>query len=373
MSGRPPDISMAPLSRVPRIALVVGDTAGHTYPALAVAHAFRERHRASDLLFLGIADSPATSILASQGERLVNVPGAPLRRTGLAGAGNAMTQAARAIQAARTTLRRHDTQLAIGFGGFASGGVLIGARSLGVRTAIHEANVEPGLANSWLRPVVDRIYLAHRVTRLPGVHVGMPVRKSIAAFADHFREPPRNVFRVLVTSGSRGASFFARHVPRALSDLARRGVTVEVRQQADGDEAIQLRRAYAASAIDADIRPHFEDMGDAYWWAHVALARGGGNTIAELACTSLPAVIVPLADAAANHQLPNARLWANGGAGVCISEPQWNNDEVTDWLHSLATSPGRWRQISLAARTLAEPDATRRLIDDCERLMGSAS
>ncbi len=347
-----------------RVALVVGDTAGHTHPALAVAEALRARAPHAEILFLGTPESVAASIVARAGQAFVPVPGSPIRKANLAGLARAAQRTLQSVGVARRALAAHHIQLVMGFGGFASGGVLIAARTLGLPTAILEANVELGLANRWLRPWVDKVFQGLGSPGSPAE--GVPVRSSAMAVRATAARPADRPLRILAASGSRGADFFAERLPPVLRQLASLGIRVEVRQQAAAPDA--LREQYASMAIDATIEPFVDDIAAAYAWADVAIARGGASTIAELAIAGLPALLVPLADASANHQAANAGLWQRAGAGLAIGEHEWNSDAVTGWLRALATDEPAWRASARAARDLARPEAAAHIATECARL-----
>ena len=352
-----------------RVALVVGDTAGHTHPALAVAEALRARAPRAEILFLGTPESVAASIVVRAGQHFVPVPGSPIRKADLVGLARAAQRTLRSVGVARRALAEHHTQLVMGFGGFASGGVLLAARTLGLPTAILEANVEFGLANRWLRPWVDRVFQG---LGSPGSSVtGVPVRTAAVAIRETAARPPHRPLRILAASGSRGADFFALRLPSVLQRLVSQGIRVEVRQQAAAPDA--LREQYASMAIDATIDPFVDDIATAYAWADVAIARGGASTIAELAIAGLPALLVPLADASANHQAANTHLWQRAGAGLAIGEHEWSSDAVTAWLHAMATDAPAWCATARAARSLARPDAAAHIATECVGLVRRAS
>jgi len=351
-----------------RIAIAVGDTVGHASTALAIAEAFRDRHADVDVLFLGTSDSLAASVLAREGAAFVAVPGGPLRRAGPQTIATSVVRTVDGVRVARAALNARGSRLAFGVGGFATGSVLIAARTIGAATAIHEANVEPGLANVLLAPIVDRVYLAHAGTRLRGLETGTPVRKVIAAVGVRHRQPPGGTLRVLITTGSRGDAWLAERVPPLLHELRRKGVGVEVMQQIGDGDAPTLVEQYATMDIPARTAAML-DMSEAYAWADVAIARAGANTIAELSITGVPAALVPLADASANHQEANARSWAAAGAGVVAPEDEAFGAAITAWLAAMATRPEMWQAASAAAQRIARPDAARRIADDCDDLM----
>ncbi len=352
-----------------RVALVVGDTAGHTHPALAVADALRAHAPGTEVLFMGTADSVAAEIVQRTGQTFVSVPGSPIRRANLLGLARAAQHSLHAIAVARHTLRDRGVHLAMGFGGFASGGVLLAARSLRLPTAILEANVELGLANRWLRPWMTRVFQGLGAPGAPVV--GVPIRSSVTALHTASPAPPHDTLRILVASGSRGADFFAARLPAVLHRLVSCGIPVEVRQQATSP--VPVRERYAALAVTATVEPFVDDMAAACAWADVAITRAGASTIAELACAGLPALLVPLADASANHQAANANLWQRTGAGLALPEQAWTDDAAFEWLHTMATDAPSRRGCELAARALARPHAAMHIAEGCVRLMGRAS
>src|ERR1700740_2211948 len=61
-----------------RLLIVVGPTAGHVYPALALAEAWRALDPAVQLGFAGALDGPAMRLLGARGFTLSPVSGSPL-------------------------------------------------------------------------------------------------------------------------------------------------------------------------------------------------------------------------------------------------------------------------------------------------------
>jgi len=315
-------------------------------------------------MFLGSPDSVAATLVVQAGQRFVPVPGSPIRKADVIGLARAAQHTLHAIVVARRILRDHRTQVVMGFGGFASGGVLLAARTLGLPTAILEANVELGLANRWLRPWMTRTFQG---LGTPHASItGVPVRRSVVSAVDQSVRPPHDTLRILVASGSRGADFFAARLPQILHRMRASGVPLEVRQQASAPDA--LRKRYKALSVDATVDAFVSDIGSAYTWADVVIARGGANTIAELALAGLPALLVPLADAAANHQAANAALWQHAGAGLAIPEHKWRDETVATWLTTMAMDLDARARAAGAARTLALPDAATRIAEECVRL-----
>jgi UDP-N-acetylglucosamine--N-acetylmuramyl-(pentapeptide) pyrophosphoryl-undecaprenol N-acetylglucosamine transferase len=359
-----------------RIALAVSETAGHFYPALAVAEAFQAADPGCQILFISDLASPAARLAPRHGYAFGAVPGTPFAGAGPLGKALALARIALATVHASKLLKRHRAELVIGFGGYASAGVLVAARALGLQTAVHEANQRPGLTNRVCARFVHRVYLSSPAaeSRLGGCRpfvTGHPVRASIVAAGRRTSAPPSTgrPARVLVTSASRGAGFFAERVPEMLAQVTRRGIALEVQHQAGEADLAALAQAYERDGMDARVVPYIDDMAEAYAWADMAVTRAGAGTLAELALVGRPALLVPLVDSAEDHQTANARAFAEAGAAVWTSEPEWKGALLAERIARLVTDASAWMAASRAARALATPQAAARIVSDCEELV----
>jgi UDP-N-acetylglucosamine--N-acetylmuramyl-(pentapeptide) pyrophosphoryl-undecaprenol N-acetylglucosamine transferase len=312
------------------------------------------------------------------GYRLATIPAAPIMRASRAGKVAACFGVIRGIQRARTLLSASRMRLAIGSGSYASGAALLAARSLGLRTAVIEPNAIAGLANRLLRPVTDRVYLtvpqaASAFSPARCLVTGTPVAPELARrLARRPASPPAGrLVRVLVTGASRGEHFLAQHVPALLAALRRHGVDVEVMHQFGASDPRALDDRYAERNIAASLVAFIDDIGPAYEWADIAVTRAGASTLAEIALAGLPSLLVPLADAAADHQSANARAFAANGAALWVREHEWDAAQLADQLASLLRDAAAWSAMSAAARAHATPDAAVRIVDDCETIMRS--
>ena len=363
------------MTRALRIALVVGDTRGHFYPALAVAEAFRRRASDAEIVFFGPRGLGA-DLAARSGFPYRAVAGSPLARAGLPARAAAAGRTLIGIAQARRALRALGTNLVMGFGGYASGAVILAARTLGIRAAIHEANVHPGLANRLLARVANRVYLNHAAagTGFPADRLrvtGWPVRDAIRALVDVPRGSPGHArpARILVCSGSRGGAFLAREVPGLLARVVAGGRALEVHHQSADAAPATVGDAYARAGIAARVSRFIDDLPACYRWADLVIGRAGAGTVAELAVAGLPSLLVPLAAAANDHQRGNASLFGAEGAARWTAERDWDPGTLAAWLLHALGDPATWSRLSASARRRAVPDAADAVVDDCERLM----
>ena len=362
-------------TRARRVALVVGDTPGHFYPALAVAEAFRRRVADADIVFFGPRGIGA-ALAARGGLQYRAVLVSQLARASLADRVTAIGRTLVGIVQARCALRPFGAKLVMGFGGYASGPVVLAARTLGVRAVIHEANMRPGIANRWLARLADRVYLNHAAAGrwFPPHRVrvtGWPVRTAVRALADLPRDFPGRTrpARILVCSGSRGGAFLAREVPGLLARVAAGGRVLDVRHQSADASPAAIGDAYTRLGIAACVSPFIDDLPASYGWADLVIARAGAGTLAELAVAGLPSLLVPLADAASDHQRENAARFGADGAALWTRERDWDAAALAAQLAQVLGDPATWNALAASARRLAIPDAADTVLDDCEELM----
>lgn len=357
------------------MALAVGDTAGHFYPALAVAEAYVRHASDTEVVLVGPRGIGA-ELAARHHHPYWEIAGAQLARVGAAGRMLGAARTLVGIAQARRRLLALQTRLVIGFGGYSSGAILLAARTLRVTTAIHEANLQPGLANRWLARVVDRVYVNHAEAAqfLASERLAVtawPVRSQVCALAEWTRPAWRGTrpAHILVCAASRGGAFFAREVPSLLQRLATLEAPLEVHHQSGDADPRPIQLAYAHAGIAAQVSPFIDDVAAAYRWADLAIVRAGAGTLAELAIAGLPALVVPLADAADDHQTVNARAFVASGAAMSAHESGWDSQAVAAQLAHVLGDAESFAAMSSAARRLAAPGAAAALVDDCEALM----
>jgi UDP-N-acetylglucosamine--N-acetylmuramyl-(pentapeptide) pyrophosphoryl-undecaprenol N-acetylglucosamine transferase len=360
-----------------RIAFAVGDTAGHVKPALAIAEAFEALDGRTEVCLFAAHGDSGRHFAESAGRTVVTLPGAPLVRVGLWTRAAAIPRAVDAFRRARPLLRRAGMRLVIGTGGYASGAVVLAGRSLGLPTALVEPNAVPGLANRLLRGWVDRAYVSSpscaRYFGRRSVVTGTPLAPAFVAKFEgrHALPPTQGSFRVLVMGASRGEHFLGEHVPGLLARAQRRGIRLEVHHQAGTLDVAGLRAEYVRLGVEATVTPFLADVAEAYGWAHFVVGRAGANTVAELAVAALPALLIPLADAALGHQDVNAAEYAAQGAALWCREHEFDVESLADRIGTLALDREAWSAMSAAALTVARPYAARAVVHDCEQLMGN--
>jgi UDP-N-acetylglucosamine--N-acetylmuramyl-(pentapeptide) pyrophosphoryl-undecaprenol N-acetylglucosamine transferase len=250
------------------------------------------------------------------------------------------------------------------------------ALQLRLPTMAFEPNAMPGLAN---RLVGKRVQAA--AVNFPAAAAyfhnaevtGIPVRPEFF----NLPAPPPDPPHLLIFGGSQGARLFNDTLPKIARDLLAAVPGLTILHQSGVRHAIKTEEAYAASGSDSarwSVKPFFDDMPARFARANLVMARSGASTVAELAAAGKPALLVPFAAAADNHQKRNAEEMVRAGAAVMLNE--WDLDSPAQLLRALVDllrSQERLAAMSAAALTQAHPGAAEHIAQRLVTLAGRSS
>lgn len=349
-----------------RVLIAGGGTGGHVIPALAVARELVARHGA-EVLFVGTARGMETRLVPEAGFALRLIDVGPLKNVSLVTRIKTMMALPRSIFACRALIAEFRPSVVFGVGGYASGPAMAAAILGGVPAMAFEPNAMPGLAN---RLVGKRVQAAavnfpaaakwFRNAEVTGIPVrpeffSLPEPPSLATFPPH----------LLVFGGSQGARLFNTTLPAIAVRLLDAVQGLTILHQAGARHAETTQAAYVGSGADRsrwEVRAFLDDMPARFAQAHLAMARSGASTVAELAAAGKPALLVPFAAAADEHQKRNAEEMVKAGAAVMLTEADLAQpDSLLEALEYLLKSPERLKAMGSAARTQARPDAAERI------------
>ena len=347
-----------------RVLIAGGGTGGHILPALAVARELVARHSA-EVLFVGTARGMESRLVPEAGFnlRLINV--GQLKNVSMLTKLRTLLDLPRSLFACRKIIRDFQPNVVFGVGGYASGPAMAAAIWLKIPAMAFEPNAMPGLAN---RLVGKRVQAA--AVNFPSATkwfrnaevTGIPVRQEFFSLAP----PPVSAApHLLVFGGSQGARIFNEHLPRIIVALLDAVPGLTVLHQSGTRQLEQTQTAYAVTGADPkrwQVLPFIDDMPQQFACATLVMARSGASTVAELAAAGKPALLVPFAAAADDHQRRNAEEMVKAGAALMLNEPDLDiPGKLLSALTSLLQSQKGLDAMAIAARTQAHPAAAERI------------
>ena len=363
-------------SQVPsllRVLIAGGGTGGHIIPALAVAHELVTRHHA-DVLFVGTPRGMESRLVPAAGFQLRLIDVGPLKNVSIATRLRTLLDIPRSLLACRRLIRAFKPDVVLGVGGYASGPGMAAAVMMRVPTMAFEPNAMPGLAN---RLVGKRVQAAAVNFPAAAIFFRNPEVTGIPVRPDFFKLPPAtgDAPHLLVFGGSQGARLFNIALPGIAGALLEAVPGLTILHQAGMRHVEATEAAYKASSADParwKVSGFLDDMPARFAQANLVMARSGASTVAELAAAGKPALLVPFAAAADDHQTRNAEEMVKAGAAVMLKEPDLTDHEkLRATLVDLLRSKERLAAMSAAALTLAHPQAAEDIANRLVSLAGA--
>ncbi len=361
-----------------RIVVSGGGSGGHIFPALAVAEGVRRLRPEAELLFIGGTSGMECQIVPERGVPFQAVTARKLRKLVSPSTLLVLFALFKGYREARQYLRAFRAQAVVGTGGYVAAGAVLAGAKLGLPTVIVSPDVVPGRTNRMLARSARRICIAFEETRaqFPGekcVLTGLPLRAGVVAPTEvtpsiarcEFESLAAEPFTVLIIGGSQGAQAINRLVLDSLPQWLDAGMQV---LHQTGTRNLDAVRAEARSRgilgregyVQGYLPVGFLDERQvplALRSADLIVCRGGISTLSEAMVNGLPAIVIPLPTAYADHQTVNARALEKAQAAYLRPEGELTAAKLTADIQELRTDTTKRAAMQQAMRTISHPRA----------------
>jgi UDP-N-acetylglucosamine--N-acetylmuramyl-(pentapeptide) pyrophosphoryl-undecaprenol N-acetylglucosamine transferase len=361
-----------------RCVIAGGGTGGHLFPGMAIAEAFVEREKGNEVLFIGTEKGIEARVLPGGKFPLRTIRAKPIQGKSPLEKVKAFWGLPMAIFEARTILKEFQPQLVLGVGGYASGPTLLAASLLGMKRAIQEQNVMPGMTNRILKWFSQRIFVSFEEAKkyFPGkkaILTGNPIRKEFFVTLGEGRggRGKQDRFTLLVFGGSAGARRINRGMIDALGGLQGIKSSLKIIHQTGKEDLAFVSGEYRQKGFEALVKPFFENLALYYQISDLVICRSGASTVAELAVCGKAAVLIPYPYAAHDHQLVNAKKLLDLGAARMILDQELNGSILAQTILHLHDHPEERARMEEAIRRLARPRAAEEIVDHCYSLIAA--
>lgn len=363
-----------------RILIAGGGTGGHVLPAIAVIEELRSRNLPHELLWVGGRSGVERQLALEHQVPFVAISTGKLRRYFSVHNIVDALRIPRGIVSGAVYVRRFRPDVIFSTGGAVSVPTLVlGSRFAPVLT--HEQTAQVGLANRTAARFATTFAVGYEeaavIARKLSKHVvvtGNPVRSSLQ-FGDRERGLKRYGFSdalpvVYVTGGARGASPLNDRIAAMLPDLLQK---VQIVHQAgpassnnDVAKLMAMRNSWSENLQSRYAVVEFvgAELADIYAMTDIVVARSGAGTVSELANAGLPSILIPLPGTWGDEQTKNGDVLARIGGAIVIAQPQATPERLRQELDSLLDDETRRSAMATAAKSIAQPDAAARIVDE---------
>ena len=238
---------------------------------------------------------------------------------------------------------------------------------------LHESDITPGLANRFISKFTSEIFVSFPKTKWfpPSkmILVGNPIRKEIL---EGQRAKAKKIFElsnekpiILILGGSQGAQRINDKILEILPDLLK---DFELIHQC-GEKNFKETQAEAKVVITKDLEKYYhlfpflkeEQLKHAYQAADLIINRAGSGSISEISAVAKPSILIPLPEAAQNHQVKNAYSYAENGACQVLEEANFTPRFFLEKLKYFFARPHELVKMEKAAKEFAKPEAAKTL------------
>lgn len=356
--------------------LTGGGTAGHIYPALALAEALEER--GWQVLYAGTPTGIEARLAPEAGIPFEGFTASGFDRsrpwTLVSGVARIMASERRA----KRWLKDVGANVVIGFGGYVSIPVVRAAEALGIPVVVHEQNSVMGLANKSAAKHAQAVCLTYACTekdvpqgvrtRVTGNPVRAQVMQADRAEARQLFGIPEDATMLLVFGGSLGA----RHINQAISALKDDLLAREQLYVMHVTGPKELAATEAALALTDGERERYQVLGyqdrmpEALAAADAIVSRAGATSLAEISARKIPAILVPFPYATADHQTTNAQAWVDSGAALMFADDDVEKEAFREAVLRLVDDTALREEMRSQAGLADSIQAATRLADAVE-------
>ena len=311
-----------------RVVFAGGGTGGHLWPLVSIVRLARTKYGVMPIYF-GTASKLERRVWRAEGVRQIHIPSG--KRRNYVSWRNVFDYflLLAGVVKALCWLIVLKPALVFGKGGYGMLPTVWAARLLGIPVISHESDIVMGKANRFAlsrRSVVLTAFPADFYEdsgqkRGYVRYAGMPVHPDF--YEDGALTAGKAGIKksILVFGGSQGSARVNDIVSRAWLELAELGRIVHITGMV-GYRQIKL----AHDELDVKIKsritvyPEVDDLPRYLKQASLVIARGGATSLWEIAAAGVPAIIIPLPEAANDHQRLNAIWFTQEFASITMME-----------------------------------------------------
>jgi UDP-N-acetylglucosamine--N-acetylmuramyl-(pentapeptide) pyrophosphoryl-undecaprenol N-acetylglucosamine transferase len=362
-----------------RVIFAGGGTGGHLYPGLAIARALVKADPGIEPFFIGAQRGIERDVLPQVGFPFELLDLHPLYRSRPWENWKTIRGAISAWRRISGEVHSEPPACVVGTGGYAAGLTLGYALAREIPYVLQEQNTHPGITAKFFSRFATQIHLGFPEAR---GHLLASKKTEVFDSGNPIEPPPADAFQkgpartkwgfaatggavLLVYGGSQGSqaingvvgSWIDRGLPPNLFVI-----------WATGKANYEGLARYESDRVK--VRAYIAPISEAYRAADFALSRAGAMATAELCAWGIPAIVVPLPTAAADHQTANAKALASGGAAEMIRQSDLSAETLSKAVDSMLSAPGKLSGMKAKALERARPTAAADIASHILRLIG---
>ena len=355
-----------------RILISAGGTGGHIYPALAIIEGFKKYDKDLEVLYIGTKNRMEKDIVPKNGIPYYGIEIYGLSKNIFKDIKDVFL-IFKAKKEIKKKILEFKPDVVLGIGGFVTYPVLSVAKSLHIKTFIHEQNAIPGKTNKMISKYADIIGISFKESAkyFPNKNVlytGNPtgiralntprITKSSLGLND---DKPL----VVVVCGSLGSETVNNAMKGYLKTLENKDYqVVYITGKNLYEEFIKIKYPKNVKVL-----PYLDNLTGLLKETDVLVARAGASTIAEVLSLKVPTIFIPSPYVANNHQYYNAVSLKNDNLALMLEEKDLSIPNITKNIEDLLYNKDKQIKIKNNLNKVSTLDSTKIIYDAIKELI----
>ncbi len=355
-----------------RILISAGGTGGHIYPALAIIEGFKKYDKDLEVLYIGTKNRMEKDIVPKNGIPYYGIEIYGLSKNIFKDIKDVFL-IFKAKKEIKKKMLEFKPDVVLGIGGYVTYPVLSVAKSLHIKTFIHEQNAIPGKTNKMISKYADIIgisfkesakYFPNRNVLYTGNPTGIRalntprITKSSLGLND---DKPL----VVVVCGSLGSETVNNAMKGYLKTLKNKDYqVVYITGKNLYEEFIKIKYPKNVKVL-----PYLDNLTGLLKETDVLVARAGASTIAEVLSLKVPTIFIPSPYVANNHQYYNAVSLKNDNLALMLEEKDLSIPNITKNIEDLLYNKDKQIKIKNNLNKVSTLDSTKIIYDAIKELI----
>ena len=355
-----------------RILISAGGTGGHIYPALAIIEGFKKYDKDLEVLYIGTKNRMEKDIVSKNGVPYYGIEIYGLSKNIFKDIKDVFL-IFKAKKEIKKKILEFKPDVVLGIGGYVTYPVLSVAKSLHIKTFIHEQNAIPGKTNKMISKYADIIgisfkesakYFPNRNVLYTGNPTGIralntpKITKSSLGLND---DKPL----VVVVCGSLGSETVNNAMKGYLKTLENKDYqVVYITGKNVYEEFVKIKYPKNVKVL-----PYLDNLTGLLKETDVLVARAGASTIAEVLSLKVPTIFIPSPYVANNHQYYNAVSLKNDNLALMLEEKDLSIPNITKNIEDLLYNKDKQIKIKNNLNKVSTLDSTKIIYDAIKELI----
>ena len=357
-----------------------GGTAGHINPALTIAKEIQKEYINPQILFIGRSGGKENKLIEKEGYDLKTIKITGLKRKITFENIYTIKNTFVSYKESKRIIKEFNPDIVLGTGGYVCLPVLLAARSLGIKTAIHESNAVAGLTTKLLSRRVDLVLLNFEKAKrnlsekVKIKVVGNPInekfyltKRSDARKKLGLREDD---FFILSFGGSLGSEKINEAIISLMKSYSENNDKI-IHLHATGEKYYEKikKEDPLPRGSKCKILPFIDNLPTIMPAADLVISRCGAMTISEICASGVASILIPSPNVTDNHQFKNAQLLRMSSAAYMLEEEKLSADELKKLVLNIKSDEIGRKNAAKCVKELFIPNSAKYIVDELKKLV----